>query len=79
MVVSSCAPREREIEILTETQRDLKRDLRAFKADYVSADVEDVIRALRKRTRGLNGQVILRMLDSADRIAGRVTCRIKTA
>lgn len=52
-------PREREIEILTETQRDLKRDLRAYKADYVSADAEDVIRALRKRTRGLNGQVIV--------------------
>lgn len=43
--------------ILTETQRDLKRDLRTFKADYVSADAEDVIRALRKRQRGLNDQV----------------------
>lgn len=43
--------------ILTETQRDLKRDLRAFKADYVSADAEDVIRALRKRQRGLNDKV----------------------
>lgn len=43
--------------ILTEAQRELKRDLRAFKADYVSADAEDVIRALRKRQRGLNNQV----------------------
>lgn len=43
--------------ILTEAQRDLKRDLRTFKADYVSADAEDVIRALRKRQRGLNDQV----------------------
>lgn len=50
----NASEREREIVILTETQRDLKRDLRAFKADYVSADAEDVIRALRKRQRGLN-------------------------
>lgn len=45
--------------ILTETQRELKRDLRTFKADYVSADAEDVIRALRKRQRALNDQVNL--------------------
>ncbi|CAM9668361.1 unnamed protein product, partial [Ectocarpus fasciculatus] len=51
------ALKEREIVILTEEQRELKRDLRNFKADYYSADAEDVIRALRKRQRGLNEQV----------------------
>lgn len=45
--------------ILTEEQRELKRDLRNLKADYYSADAEDVIRALRKRQRGLNEQVQL--------------------
>ena len=49
--------REREIVILTEAQQELKHDLRTFKADYVSADAEDVIQALRKRQRGLNNQV----------------------
>ncbi|CAM9945558.1 unnamed protein product, partial [Ectocarpus sp. 13 AM-2016] len=51
------ALKEREIVILTEEQSELKRDLRNFKADYFSADAEDVIRALRKRQRGLNEQV----------------------
>eukprot|EP00752_Nemacystus_decipiens_P003048 g2825.t1 len=51
------ALKEREIVILTEAQQELRRDLRTFKADYVSADAEDVIRALRKRQRGLNNQV----------------------
>lgn len=49
--------RDREIEILTEKQDELRRDLRALKADYVNADADDVIRALRKSLRGLNDQV----------------------
>lgn len=53
--------------ILTEDQRELKRDLRNFKADYYSADAEDVIRALRKRQRGLNEQV---------KLDGRFACSI---
>ena len=55
--LGSFREREREIVILTETQRELKRDLRTFKADYISADAEDVIQALKTRQRGLNNKV----------------------
>lgn len=51
------AEREREIEILTEAQRELKNNLRGLKADYVSADAADVIRSLRTTLRGVNRQV----------------------
>lgn len=51
-------PREREIEILAEAQRELRRELKALKVDYTSADTDDIIRALRKSLRGRNGQVI---------------------
>lgn len=49
--------RDREIQILTEAQGELRRQLRALKADYVSTDAEDVIRALRKRLGKATDQV----------------------
>ena len=52
-------PSEREIELLAEAQGELRRELRSIKADYVSADADDVIRALRKRVRELDDKVMI--------------------
>lgn len=62
------AHREREIELLTQEQRELRRELRALKADYVSADADDVIRALRTRVQELGGEVSINAFEIANSV-----------